>query len=84
MIVQNVSARDGRTDISFTLPKSDGRRRAGAGAQGRKAEIGFESALIKYDDQIGKVSLVGAGMKTHPGVSAKFFGALPTPASTSR
>ena len=37
-------------------------------------EVGFERLL--YDDRIGKVSLVGAGMRTHPGVTAKFFGAL--------
>jgi aspartate kinase len=39
-----------------------------------QAEIGFDS--LQYDDQIGKLSLVGAGMKSHPGVSAKLFGAL--------
>jgi aspartate kinase len=39
-----------------------------------KPDVGFEQLL--YDDRIGKVSLVGAGMRTHPGVSAKFFGAL--------
>src|ERR1044072_6019110 len=51
MIVQNISAAaTGRTDISFTLPKTDG--------------------------QAGKVSLVGAGMRSHPGVSATLFGAL--------
>jgi aspartate kinase len=40
----------------------------------RRADIGFES--LEYDDAIGKVSLVGAGMRTHPGVSAAFFRAL--------
>jgi aspartate kinase len=39
-----------------------------------KGEVGFERLL--YDDRIGKISLVGAGMRTHPGVSATFFGAL--------
>ena len=39
-----------------------------------KESVGFEGLL--YDDAIGKVSLVGAGMRTHPGVSATFFGAL--------
>ena len=39
-----------------------------------KDEVGFEELL--YDDQIGKVSLIGAGMRSHPGVSATFFGAL--------
>jgi aspartate kinase len=74
MIVQNVSAAaTGRTDISFTLPREDGH----AGITALKAlqeEVGFEQLL--YDDRIGKVSVVGAGMRTHPGVSATFFGAL--------
>jgi aspartate kinase len=74
MIVQNISAAaTGRTDISFTLPKSDGQ--AGMAALRRiKDQVGFEDLL--YDDQVGKVSLVGAGMRSHPGVSATFFGAL--------
>ena len=74
MIVQNVSvAATGRTDISFTLPKSDGP--AGmATLQKVQDAVGFESLL--YDDHVGKVSLVGAGMRSHPGVSARFFGAL--------
>jgi aspartate kinase len=74
MIVQNVSAEaTGRTDISFTLPKADGPT-AMAALDKIKDEIGFESLL--YDDQIGKVSLIGAGMRSHPGVAAKFFAAL--------
>jgi len=72
--VQNVSAAaTGLTDISFTLPNTDGPK-AMAALQARQADIGFES--LEYDDQIGKVSLVGAGMRTHPGVSAQFFRAL--------
>jgi aspartate kinase len=74
MIVQNVSAAaTGLTDISFTLPKAEG---AGATAilQKLQGEVGFAS--IQYDDQIGKLSLVGAGMRSHPGVTATFFGAL--------
>lgn len=74
MIVQNVSAVDtNRTDISFTLPKTDGK----SGLEGLRAvqnSVGFQS--LRYDDGIGKVSLVGAGMRSHPGVSAKLFGAL--------
>ena len=72
--VQNVSAAlTGRTDISFTLPAADGP--AGMATLGRlQPEVGFESLL--YDDKIGKVSLIGAGMRSHPGVSATFFGAL--------
>jgi aspartate kinase len=74
MIVQNVSqAATGRTDISFTLPKTDGAH-AMSVLDKIQDEIGFETLL--YDDHIGKVSLVGAGMKTHPGVSARMFTAL--------
>jgi aspartate kinase len=74
MIVQNVSAAaTNRTDISFTLPKTDGRRAMEA-LTGIQNEVGFES--LRYDDGIGKVSLIGAGMRSHPGVSARFFGAL--------
>jgi aspartate kinase len=74
MIVQNVSAAaTGLTDISFTLPKSDGQRAMSA-LQARQTEIGFDTLV--YDDNIGKVSLIGAGMRTHPGVSAAFFRAL--------
>jgi aspartate kinase len=74
MIVQNVSATaTGRTDISFTLPSDDGQR--ALDALGKIAdEVGFEALL--YDDRIGKVSLIGAGMRSHPGVTAKFFSAL--------
>jgi len=74
MIVQNVSAVEtGLTDISFTLPKTDGQ----VGVQALKRiqpRSGFASLL--YDDHIGKLSLVGAGMRSHPGVSATLFKAL--------
>ena len=74
MIVQNVSAAStGRTDISFTLPKSDGPRALKA-LEKIQPVSGFES--LRFDDQIGKVSLIGAGMRSHPGVSARFFAAL--------
>jgi aspartate kinase len=74
MIVQNVSAAaTGRTDISFTLPRDDGPTGMSALTE-LQAEVGFERLL--YDDRIGKVSIVGAGMRSHPGVSATFFGAL--------
>ena len=74
MIVQNVSAAaTGRTDISFTLPREDGQAAMTSLGQ-LQDEVGFESLL--YDDRIGKVSLIGAGMRSHPGVSATFFGAL--------
>ena len=74
MIVQNVSAAaTGRTDISFTLPRTDGQTAMTALARLRD-EVGYEQLL--YDDRIGKVSLVGAGMRSHPGVSARLFTAL--------
>ncbi|MEV7966015.1 aspartate kinase [Sphaerisporangium sp. NPDC088356] len=74
MIVQNISAAaTGRTDISFTLPSADGTVAVTA-LKRIQEQIGFEKIL--FDDQIGKVSLVGAGMRSHPGVTAKFFGAL--------
>jgi aspartate kinase len=74
MIVQNISAAaTGLTDVSFTLPKSDGQT-ALAALDKARAEVGFDSLL--YNDQIGKVSLIGAGMRSHPGVSARFFAAL--------
>jgi aspartate kinase len=74
MIVQNISAAaTGRTDISFTLPRADGQA-AMTALNALRHEIGFDSLL--YDDRIGKISLVGAGMRSNPGVSATFFGAL--------
>ncbi len=74
MIVQNVSAATtGRTDISFTLPRAEGET-ALAALRAIQGEIGFASLL--YNDRIGKISLIGAGMRSHPGVSATFFGAL--------
>ncbi|CAN5195373.1 aspartate kinase [soil metagenome] len=74
MIVQNVSAAStGLTDISFTLPKSDGSRVLKV-LEENKADVEFDS--LQYDDQIGKLALVGAGMRTNPGVSARFFTAL--------
>lgn len=74
MIVQNVSATaTGVTDISFTLPVAavEGAR---AAIEAEKAAIGYESLVT--DDTIGKISLIGAGMRSSSGVSAKFFGAL--------
>jgi aspartate kinase len=74
MIVQNVSAVEtGLTDISFTLPKTDGQVAVQA-LKRIQPVSGFASLL--YDDHIGKLSLVGAGMRSHPGVSATFFKAL--------
>jgi aspartate kinase len=74
MIVQNVSAAaTGLTDISFTLPKTEGAN-ATSVLNKIQGEIGFQS--IQYEDQIGKLSLIGAGMRSHPGVTATFFACL--------
>jgi aspartate kinase len=74
MVVQNVSAATtALTDISFTLPKAEGRKAIEA-LEKAQAGIGFDS--LRYDDQIGKISLVGAGMRSNPGVTATFFEAL--------
>ncbi len=74
MVVQNVSDLSvERTDISFTLPAASGRKAIDA-IDRVKEEVGFET--IRYDDQIGKVSIVGVGMRSHPGVTATFFDAL--------
>ncbi|RMB61945.1 aspartate kinase [Tessaracoccus antarcticus] len=74
MIVQNVSRlSDVSTDISFTLPMSDGAKAIRA-LEEIKDRVGFREVL--YDDQVGKVSAVGVGMRSHPGVTATFFAAL--------
>jgi aspartate kinase len=74
MIVQNVSTEGtGRTDISFTLPAADGPT-AMAALDKIKEKVHFKSLL--FDDHVGKVSLIGAGMRSHPGVAAKFFSAV--------
>ncbi|GAA4933602.1 aspartate kinase [Actinoplanes utahensis] len=74
MIVQNVSTEGtGRTDISFTLPKADGQTAMNA-LDKIKDQVKFKGLL--FDDHIGKVSLVGAGMRSHPGVAAEFFATI--------
>ena len=74
MIVQNVSTKgSGRTDISFTLPIIDGKEAIDA-LNAAKDEVGFDT--IQYNEQIGKLSLIGAGMRSNPGVSHRFFEAL--------
>ena len=74
MIVQNVStAATGLTDISFTLSKDEGQK-ATQVLQRIQGEVGFASLL--YDDTVGKLSLIGAGMRSHPGVTATFFAAM--------
>ena len=74
MIVQNVSTSgSGRTDISFTLPMVDGKDVLDA-LRGAQEDIGFED--ISYNENVGKLSLIGAGMRSNPGVSFTFFEAL--------
>jgi len=74
MIVQNVSAAaTGRTDVTFTCPQGSAQQAMDA-LQSNSGDIGFEA--LNVDDQIAKISLVGAGMRSHPGVSATFFSAL--------
>ncbi|MDF3305663.1 aspartate kinase [Rhodococcus sp. T2V] len=74
MVLQNISkVETGKTDITFTLPTADGPR-AVEKLTKLQGEIGFTQVL--FDDHIGKVSLVGAGMKSHPGVTATFCEAL--------
>ena len=82
MIVQNVSAAADQPHRHLLhAARSDGQTAMTALAK-LQGEVGFEQLL--YNDQIGKVSLVGAGMRSHPGVTAKFFSPWPRPASTSR
>ncbi|MEU7868335.1 aspartate kinase [Dactylosporangium sp. NPDC049140] len=74
MIVQNVSTEStGRTDISFTLPKTDGPA-AKAALERIKSTVDYRTIL--FDDHVGKVSLIGAGMRSNPGVAATLFAAL--------
>jgi aspartate kinase len=72
MIVQNVSTA-GHTDISFTMPRADVARVAQAM---EKVLVETEASGFRTDERIGRVSLVGAGMKTHPGIAAKMFEVL--------
>ena len=74
MIVQNVSAAaTGLTDISFTVSKTEGQKATDV-LKRIQGEVGFASLI--YDDTIGKLSLVGAGMRSHPGVTATFFASM--------
>ncbi|GAA3300410.1 MULTISPECIES: aspartate kinase [Glutamicibacter] len=74
MIVQNISTRgSGATDISFTLPMTETKHVLEA-LNTAKPEIGFED--IEHNDEVGKLSLIGAGMRSNPGVSFTFFEAL--------
>ena len=74
MIVQDVSAEGtGLTNISFTCPDGDSAA-AREALEAAREELGFKS--LHFNPDIGKLSLVGAGMRSHPGVSARLFGAL--------
>jgi aspartate kinase len=74
MVLQNVSnTASGRTDITFTASKANGPRAVEA-LETARDELGF--AQVLYDDHVGKVSLVGAGMRSHPGVTATFCEAI--------
>ncbi|GAB4095157.1 aspartate kinase [Brachybacterium horti] len=73
MIVQNTSTTDDTVAISLTLPESDAPAALAAIEKAHEA-IGYKE--VRYNDQIGKVSLIGAGMKSHPGVSALLFRSL--------
>ena len=72
MIIQNASA-DGRTDMTFTVPRTD-LRRALEIVRGVAAEIG--AAGVRHEDQVAKVSIIGVGMRTHAGVAATMFKVL--------
>ncbi len=72
MIVQNVSSA-GHTDISFTVPRADIERAARCM---EKIVVDTEASGFGTDENIGRVSLIGAGMKTHPGIAAKMFETL--------
>ncbi|MHB1433794.1 MAG: aspartate kinase [Streptosporangiaceae bacterium] len=73
MIVQSTSRTTGQADISFTLPRQDVPA-AMTALRDVQGEVGFNTLV--FDESIGKISLIGAGMRSHPGVSAEFFGAL--------
>lgn len=74
MIVQNVSSHGtAKTDVTFTVPRADVGK-AESSLRAVQSEIGFED--IEADENIAKISLVGAGMRSHPGVSATFFKAI--------
>lgn len=74
MVTQNISgAGSGRVDITFTTSKS-GSRRAVDALERQRSTLGFDS--LRHDDQIARLTLVGAGMKTAPGITADFFTAL--------
>ena len=75
MIVQNIShgSNTPATDLSFTIDKPDVAKAQGV-IDGMRADIGFGETLA--DEKIGKLSIVGVGMRSHSGVAAKMFDVL--------
>ena len=74
MVLQNVShLKTGKTDVTFTLPVKDGPKGVAA-LSAVQGEVGHEDVI--YDEHVGKVTLVGAGMRSHPGVTATFCESL--------
>ena len=74
MIVQNIPVSDPtKANITFTLPEDHARAALDALGEAR-AEIGYDE--LRYNPDIGKLSLIGVGMRTNPGVSARLFSAL--------
>ena len=73
MIVQNISADSKKTDVTFTV-KRDDMDKTKKMLDNLKKDIGYENLLT--DNKVSKVSIVGAGMITHPGVAYKMFNAL--------
>ncbi len=72
MIVQNVSADNKKTDVTFTIKREDLEK--SVNLIKKNSNLKFEK--INFDDKVAKVSIVGAGMITHPGVAFKMFKAL--------
>ena len=73
MIIQNEPVSDRKAEVSFTVPRDD-LRRAGQAMEKLGADIGADEVIA--NERIGKVSIVGAGMRSHPGVAAKVFSVL--------
>jgi aspartate kinase len=73
MIIQSPTAGDGRTDVTFTVTKTD-LQRVKPFMEELVKQVGARQ--VRYDDDVAKVSIVGLGMRSHAGVAAKMFGIL--------
>ncbi|MGB3723528.1 MAG: aspartate kinase [Pacificimonas sp.] len=73
MIIQNIADSEGRTDVTFTVPRTEIPRVMEL-LKGAKAAVGYEN--LSYNDKVAKVSVVGVGMRSHTGVAATMFSAL--------